>query len=444
MQYLFFLLGFLSTLQIFKYNLFGVNIYPFDIVYYTLIVILLINLQKGNNKETLLLSGQNQIILISFLLYFLFSVNIFVPILDGANSLYLSVSVKFLIKKILFLIFFISLLLSTKDIKTDFINKFISGFFTSIILHSIYSYVVLFNWYLFHIDIHTKFLAFFNVSGHSVGHGLLNFIYYPILRTTGFHWDPAYFGVWGIIGIFYILISKFKLWSKILFLLIILIPWIFTFSRSAVFGLIITILILILVKHKKQNSLLNSTNIIAMMFVMIILIPFTILSTVSGKADFMKIFSSRLEISSDVHTQKHLKYPIMAAKAIAKDPIHFVFGYGNRNSGRAMADEIIKLQEDFDSNRAFDIESDIVRYPLNIGILGFSLYLIFIVIILASIIRIFHKTNNEFYLFIFSAISLIFFSGFFYAYNDSVWVWMIWIIAIFLLQNIEEQYLDRK
>ena len=48
------------------------------------------------------------------------------------------------------------------------------------------------------------------------------------------------------------------------------------------------------------------------------------------------------------------------------------------------------------------------------------------------------KNKNEMHLFIFLVICLTFFAGFFYAYNDSVWVWMFWGMAVILLQNSKE------
>jgi len=434
----FFLLGFLSTLQVFKYQFFGANFYPFDIIYYSLIFFLIINLVISKEEKKITLSFDSKILITIFLVYYLFSINFFTPILDGANKLYFLVALKYLIKKSIFVAFFFFVLFSSKEIKNKFINYFIFGFFISIILHSIYSYIVLYFWYFQEIDIHTILLKQINITEASVGHGFRNFIYFPILRTIGFHWDPAYLGVWGIIVAFYILIKSYKIWIKISLLSIILIPWIFTFSRSAVFGLLGTTIILIFyfIKFKTHsNSLINVNNLLVGFWLTLFIIPLIMLISISGKADFVKIFSSRIEVSDDIHTQKHLQYPIMALRALSDSPIHFVFGYGNRNSGRAVAHEIEIIQEDFNSDRAFEVESDLVRTPLNTGILGFSSYLVFIVILVITLMQRYTKTNESLYLFLSITVLLVFFSGFFYAYNDSVWVWMFWIIAIFLLNE---------
>ena len=270
---------------------------------------------------------------------------------------------------------------------------------------------------------------------------MINFIYYPILRTTGFHWDPAYFGRWGIIGLFYVLLKPLKFSLKSLLLFVIFIPWILTFSRSAVFGLIavIAILTLIMIRRKKPIKLIiNSINITSLLLLSFLIILPLILITVSGKISAKDILESRIQIEDDIYTQKHIQYPFMAAKALVKDPYHFVFGYGNRNSGRAVKEDIITIQDDFNNNRAYDIESDISRILINTGILGFSAYLLFITVILFYLIQAYLRSNNELNLFVFIAICTTFFAGLFYAYNDSIWVWMFYIIAVILLQNSED------
>ena len=163
-----------------------------------------------------------------------------------------------------------------------------------------------------------------------------------------------------------------------------------------------------------------------------------VIMSVSDKFSTKDIVESRLQIEEDIHTQKHVLYPLMAAKAIIKDPYHFVFGYGNRNSGRVVEEDILAIQNNFNSNEVYDIESDISRIPINTGILGFSAYLLFISVILFQLMQAYFKTKNELHLFIFIAICTTFFAGFFYAYNDSIWVWMFYIIALILLQNSED------
>jgi hypothetical protein len=438
MNLVFFLLGLFSTLQIFKYNIFGANVYPFDLIYYFSIVILSINLLKKGNVDFKSFLGKEKKVVFIFLLYYLFSINLFIPILDSVGNDYLLVTIKFFIKKIIFIVFFFLILYSKDDIKKKFINYFIMGFIISIFLHSFYSYFTSYFWYLQKIDIHSIWLNAIGITEASVQHGFRNFIYYPILRTTGFHWDPAYFGVWGVLGVLYIFMKPYNLKLKLFLILVIVLPWILTFSRSAVFGLLATILILILAmifSRKRLKHIWNSKNII----IIIVLIHFIIILMLSisltGKIDFRDVFKSRMEV--DIHTQKHLQYPAMALKAFAVDPFHFAFGYGNRNSGRAVVEDIIAIQDDCYPTRAFDIETDLIRIPLNTGILGFSTYLLFLIIISVGLIKKYYRSNNELTLFVFIAICTTFFAGFFYAYNDSVWVWMFYAIAVLLVQDNE-------
>ena len=100
MSTLFFILGFLSTLQIFKYQIFEVNIYPFDLAYYIIILILSINFIRNKKIEFKSFSENGKTVFILFLVYYLFSVNLFSPIFDGASSNYLIVAIKFFIKRI--------------------------------------------------------------------------------------------------------------------------------------------------------------------------------------------------------------------------------------------------------------------------------------------------------------------------------------------------------
>ncbi len=440
MSALFFILGFLSTLQIFKYQIYGVNIYPFDLVYYIIILILSINFIRNKKIEFKSFSENGKTVFILFLVYYLFSVNLFSPIFDSANSDYLLVTIKFFIKKLIFLLFFFLIFCSKNHTKEKFIKYFIFGFFISILFHSLYSYCTSWFWYFQGFDIHTRWLNYIGITAQSIGHDLINFIYYPILRATGFHWDPAYFGLWGVIGLFYILLKPLKFSLKSLLLLVIFIPWILTFSRSAMFALIvvITILTIITIRKKSIIHLINSKNITSLMLLSLLIIPLIVIMSVSDKFSTKDIMESRLQVEEDVHTQKHVLYPLMAAKAIIKDPYHFVFGYGNRNSGRVVEEDIIAIQENFNSNEVYDIESDISRIPINTGILGLSAYLLFISVILFQLMQAYFKTKNELHLFIFIAICTTFFAGFFYAYSDSVWVWMFYIIAVILLQNVND------
>ncbi|RLC48002.1 MAG: hypothetical protein DRI23_10810 [Candidatus Cloacimonadota bacterium] len=434
MNILFFLLGLFSTLQIFKYNLFGASIYPFDLIYYALIVVLFVNVIKNRAADPTNTSGKGKIILAVFIAYSIFSVNMFSPILDGVGNDYLLVTFKFFIKKLIFLVFFFLILYSRDDFKRKFINYFIMGFIISIFLHAIYSYFTSYFWYFQNIDIHSKWLNAIGITEASVQHGFRNFIYYPILRTTGFHWDPAYFGVWGVLGVFYIFLKPYNLKKKLFLILVIVVPWILTFSRSAVFGLLAVIVILIITmiyNRKPLKHIWNLKNVIIIIVLLHIIVLMMLATSITGKIDFKEVFRSRMEV--DVHTQKHLQYPGMALKALTKDPLHFAIGYGNRNSGRAVVEDIIAIQDNYSPTRAFDIETDLVRIPLNTGFLGFSTYLLFLIIICVELIKKYYRSNNEINLFVVIAIITTFFAGFFYAYSDSVWIWMFYAIAVLLL-----------
>ena len=438
MSALFFFLGFLSTMQIFKYKMFSIYFYPFDLVYYGLIFILAVKLILDSKSNLKLFSENEKMVLVIFLVYSLFSVNLFTPIFDNANLDYLLVSVKLFIKKLIFLIFFFLIYYSKKNIRKSFVKYFILGFFISVIFHSLYSYCTSYYWYFRGLDIHTYWLNSIGITVQSVGHDLINFIYYPILRSTGFHWDPAYFGLWGVIGIFYILLKPYKFLTKLLLSLIIFVPWMLTFSRSAVFGLLVVFIILLIIMIKTKKSIchiFNSKNFISVLIATLLILSVMMFMSFTDRLSAKDILKSRLLIKEDIHTQKHIQYPLMAGKALLKDPYHFIFGYGNRNSGRAVEEYVIAIQENYKNFKAHDIESDISRIPINTGILGFSAYLLFISVILFQLMQAYFKTKNEFHLFIFIAICTTFFAGFFYAYSDSVWVWMFYIIAVILLQN---------
>jgi len=436
MSLLFLLLGFLSTMQIFKYQVFGIWIYLFDFAYYAIIVILISKALQNRTKKLFRVTQTGAICLIAFLVYNLFSVNLFSPIIDNAKDPFIWATIRFLIKKIIFFLFFVLIFLSDEEIKNEFVRFFVIGFVFSIIFHALYSNITSFYWYFLGIDIHTRWMKLLGITGESLGHSLRNFIYYPILRVTGFHWDPAYFGLWGVIALFYIFVYSFKTSTKIIISALIFIPLILTFSRSAFFALMIVTLIIFIIRILTKQSLahyFNLKNFIALnLLLCIIVIPLMFFLSNSNKISFKKVFQQRTEL--DVHTQKHIQYPVMVAKALVKDPYHFVLGYGSRNSGRSVYDDIIALKF-VDKNEAFDIESDLARTPANTGFIGLITYTIFISVILIELMRAYFKTKRSMFLFVFLTIATTFFGGFFYSYNDSIWVWIFYLIAVLILQR---------
>lgn len=444
---LFFLLGFFSTLQIFKYNIFGFHLYPFDLIYYSLIFMLLFyNLINKNSKIEFIDINAKTIFLLFFFFYCL-NINILIPIIDQASTGYVFNSIKLFLKRFIFLFFVLLLFLSDKKIKDSFIKNFLNGFFISIFFHIVYSLIVGYFWYIQGKYLHTEWMGYFGITAESVGHSLKTYGFYPIIRLCGFHWDPAYFGLWGVIGIFILLIKKLKVFYKFPLLVLIFFVWILTFSRSGFFAFCITLisfLLLYLISKSKTKLLVNKVNIFLLLIITIISISIIVvsLSSIYKKIDtsisFSNILERRLEFNKS--TQRHLSYPIYAIEAISVDPIHLLFGYGSRNSGRSFnyADiEVIGWGRYDMADKVFDIESDLIRCLINTGVIGFSFYILITIILINILWKKYQLSDKKEYLLI-TIVGLLttFFGGFFYGYNDSLWFWMFYLIALLLINEV--------
>ncbi|MBL7085957.1 MAG: O-antigen ligase family protein [Candidatus Cloacimonetes bacterium] len=443
---LFFLLGFFSTLQIFKYNIFGFHIYPIDLIYYSLIFMLLFyNLLNKNSKIEFIDINSKTIFLLFFFFYYL-TINILIPIIDQASTGYVFDSLKLFLKRFIFLFFVLLIFLSDKKIKDSFIKNFLNGFFISILFHAIYSLVVAYFWYIQGKYLHTEWMGYFGITAESVGHSLQNFVFGPMIRLNGFHWDPAYFGLWGAIGIFIILIKKLRVFYKFLLLVLIFFVWILTFSRSGFFAFCITLinfLFLCLINNSKTKLLINKVNIFLLLIITIISISIIgiSLSSIYKKIDTSISLSKILErrIESDTSTQRHLSYPINAIEAISVDPVHLLFGYGSRNSGRSFNYADIKVTRwgRYDmANKVFDIESDLFRCLINTGIIGFTFYILITIVLISALWKKYNLSDKKEYILItITGLITTFFAGFFYGYNDSLWFWMFYLIALLLIND---------
>lgn len=201
-------LGFFSIICIPKFIIGGVTLYIGDIFY---LLIFFLSLTVIKQKVTTI--SYNTYTISIILLLLLFSTLNFTSPLIVRTSLLVSGdifdSLKYVIKTIPNIVFFILLLYSPNIYQCTFCMKFINGFILAVIFHSIYSTIQIIYLYLFQIDIHTLIFDFLKVTDIDLaGHDIINFAYPPIIRTTGFHWDPAYFGLWGGIVLFSIFFSK--------------------------------------------------------------------------------------------------------------------------------------------------------------------------------------------------------------------------------------------
>lgn len=426
---LFFLLGFLSLIEGFKYNLGGIKVYPMDLIFYSLFIILIIT-----STWKLRIKQQSKSVLLLLLLTLLLSINVLIPLIDEASNEYLVRSFKYSIKFIFLFIFFFLLFSQELKIQNTYIKYLIKGFKISIITHALYSILVLIYWYGFSVDFHTKFLNYLGVTEESVGHVLLNFVYRPIIRVSGIHWDPAYFGLLGMIFILYLFIVKMNKRTKYVLIVLVFVPWIFTFSRTSIVAGIFSIFTFLFILFPSKSIYKKTFK-----WILIISIFFAIsqsLITLDSDSTVSTIFQNRVETKSE-GSERHLYYPYYVLQTLSEDPFHFLFGYGNRNSGRAFQYTNVELPGwDVNTKQEFDIETDLFKILATQGIVGFIIYLLFIYYLIKGL-----KARNKFIidlnndnLFLLIIMLNLFFGGLFYVFNDSKWVWFA-IFAIILSIN---------
>jgi len=441
-----FLLGFFSTLEIFKYKLGVFHIYPVDLFFYILLIIT--GFKVFLNKGYINVSFKSQYavqIFIAFILYYIVSLNYYMPIFDQADDENILRSIKYLIKMIILLVFILLIMLSDQKQRITFAKKFINGFFISILFHALYSSIILVTWYITFNDINVNIMNSLGVTSDSIGHTLTNYLIMPIIRVSGFHWDPAYFGLWGIIGIFIVLLKYNRKFIKIILFNIIFLPWLMTFSRTAYFtfiSILFSLIIVSVIKKHSTNVLFcrSNKNIVLVNIIIILILCFGGVSFINNTDDDVSIkeifkYLTDRELESSL---KHLSYPQWAFESIVVDPAHFIFGFGNRNSGRGLAFSNISINDKYFVNNAYDIETDMFKILVNGGMIGFCVHIIWHMIIIGSLILRKYKDIelHKYALIVLITISSSFIAGIFYVYNDSKWLWLFYLCGmIIIFQN---------
>ncbi|MGZ2369847.1 O-antigen ligase family protein [Ancylomarina sp. YFZ004] len=410
-----------------------------DIFFYLTIACLSLSLISGggNGKIRLSVKGKSSFIIIC--LTFLLALNFFVPLIDNAESAYLLRSIRYSVKFVLLFLFFLLINAQSLIVQRKYVEFLLKGFLTAIVIHAVYSWFIMYGWYVMGFDYHTVFLNSFGVTEESVGHVLLNFIFRPIIRPSGLHWDPAYFGLWGVAFLLCVYLGKFSFKKKMIYFFIIGIPWILALSRTAIFSggmSLITIVLLIYPSRIVLRKIILGFTIIVMLGLAFLWVK----SYDAKEIDLNKIVESRTDVKSN-GTKRHIYYPFYVMETLCHDPFHFTFGYGNRNSGRAFRYADVDLPGwDVKTKPPFDIESDWFKTMANQGILGLILYvLLYYYLIKGLKIKVSNFTELDNYtLFLLLILLNLFWGGFFYIFNDSKWVWFV-IFATFIKLNDTEK-----
>ncbi len=437
------LFGIFSILEVFKYRFGGISIYFADAFYY-LYAILNLVIISFNHRNEYLVNNQYKSIWLSFIFLLIGSLNIWSPIID--DSLYFNNpkgsenAVKYAIKTIILIIVLWSIIKLPKEYRILSYQCYIKGFIIGVFIHAYYSVFQAVMWYLYQTDIHTTFLNSMGVTEESVGHGLVNFLILPVIRSSGLHWDPAYFGLWGAIVILLIYYKpQTSKRHKILYnitIIILILSWILSFSRTGYFALIMALIVMQICSH--YNCSIRRIRMLQLVkiSVSISIISLSIYASLPSdtQSNLIKGFAYRFTHNeNDEGSVRHIMYPLYTLEGITHDPLHFIFGYGARNSSRAILFGG-NLKEFTSTEITFDIESDFCKMLANYGIVYFIIYLYFNY----KIVKLYVKTENFQYsynIFLITSVISIFFSGIFYIYNDSKWVWFIYIFSLINLTN---------
>lgn len=449
-----FLFGLFSILEAFKYQVGGVSLYFGDILYYIYSAITCIFVIYFHKKDvSIVCERHNRIhvprryytLWVMFTVLLIGSLNIWSPIIDTNIATFepngVEVAIKYAVKTIISLFIFYLILNLPQFLQKQTLRYFSYGFISAVYLHAFYSLVQLVFWYIFADDIHTKFLGYFGITENSVGHVLVNFLIVPVIRPSGIHWDPAYFGLWGEIILLWWFYAKvenkrYKLFAKIANI-ILLITWLLSFSRTGYFALLASVGILTLLSYRNRSIRRPSTRIllkgligfICLFGLLICSLPKDVSKSISKGIEYRFTASH-----NDEGTNRHIMYPIYVMKGMLHDPYHFLLGYGARNSSRAIYHSG-ELSNFVNTEETFDIESDFCKMAANFGFIYFLVYLYFnykIVICFAIKQRLQSDSIATFFLI---CIISIFFAGLFYVYNDSKWVWFIYFYALLYLSD---------
>jgi len=457
-----FLFGLTCTFCAFKFSLKGIYFYPSDFFYYSLIFFLtFFVLFRGRiktpppKKENILYS-----LLIFFFLIIVFSV--FIPILDNASFEWVFVSLKASFKFIILTYFLVLLFLISDNLKLKFFSNFFKGFFISIIIHVIFSITQLITWYSFKIDLN-KFIFLDMLGAESAR---THFIIFPILRTSGLHWDPAYLGIWILIGTAWIWFFWKDNWIKKAILSLFGLIFIMTFSRTGVLALIMVLflifssyLIRTLYKMEIKVKINKSIKVLSNIILIICIALGMSFYFIKGD-DIYKIVQERTDLEI-VSSQRHINYFNQGARAISSSIPRLLFGFGYRNGGRGLLETpgaVNFLPGIQNIKIPWSPESDFVNNYLELGLFGFVFYfLIFIFgtlclkkINLEALKALKNKTlnhsnhtalKNKVFFFL-ACYGFLFFAGFGYAFKDGIWYWLLIISSTSVSLELKNKLLN--
>lgn len=434
-----FFLGVTIILEIFKFNIGGLSFYLTDvflILFFILTLFLICNfrfklcIKDKKLRRILFLFFLIQILSLNFISP-VFDYNLSLSILNGTDN-----SIKYVLKSIVSLSIFFLMAFISSEYQVVFVKQFTKGFVVAIILHTLYSIYQMFSWYFTGVDIHTNLFGLFGITEESVGHVLVNFIVYPIIRSSGLHWDPAYFGLWGGIGLFLIPYIKSKKLRITCFFLLLSV-WFLSFSRTGyVAVLIVLFFILYMKKYNESFAVVNVAQIFRFAIFMCVLFVcvLPVLLPEETKKDFEIAISYRFQHNeNDEGSVRHIMYPFYSIEAVIQDPCHFFWGYGARNSSRGIYQS--GNLKDFTGDTVFDIESDWCKMLVNYGVICFMCFLFFHFFLLKYMILHLDFKSSYYSMFYFVSILSIFIAGITYSYNDSKWVWFVYWVSILYFIN---------
>ncbi len=442
-----FLFALFTTFEVFKTERYGITILYADFFYFIFVAFTL--LEFVFQKKSFVINVKLIPILSVFFLLVISTLNFLPSVIDMAfdkSQMDGSIpAIKYTIRNIFQLFLYAIICFLGKNLQKQAVRGFCYGFLLAIIIHSIYSIVQMVFMYAYMKDIHTLILGNIGITKETINHDLVNYIGYPIIRNSGFHWDPAYFGLWGCIGLSTFLFTQTNIiWRKYV-IFIIALAWSFSFSRSGYFAFLCGIIIIGIGHYfnptlsfiRIKNVLKYSLYICVLVLVVFALLPIDLQNYI------MESFSYRFTYNPDSKgTSRHLLYPLWAFEGSIHDIWHFIFGYGPRNSSRGIAygGNILDLT----TGRVYDIESDFCKMLLSYGIICMILYILFNYYIVKYYIKFinFKISSFEAYFYLFGVIGS-FFAGIFYMYNDSKWIWFMYLFALIFLNNQKCSKYDR-
>lgn len=449
-----FLLGLFSTFEAFKINIKGASIYPYSLFFIFILPFLIIRALYLKNFNILYADKLLKYFLTILSIYFgLIIFSAIIPFIDNADFFWIFASLKASFKYFMFLTFIWLIFSNYRGKISDYLLK---GFIVSLIIQILWGLLQFIYWYNFNLKLNEIIIG--DKLGIDPGHIWTNYVVYPIIRITGFHWDPAYLGVWSLMCAYWIILFCNNIFYKYVFSIIAIIVFINTFSRTALFSLLMVLFVIFLsktiiflfrwkIKYKFNKKIL-------MVFIILLIACIISLTIIDFSGDFIGKTLEQLINLAPAGNQRHLNYFKAGVFAISNSIPRLFFGYGYRNGMRGLQDlpNVEGLLPDFRiSKTGLVIESDFVNNYLELGMLGF---IVFLLIFIVGIIYLFKRRKYNLRLikigyidknicinevkkinFFILCYCLLFFSGFFYSYKDSFWYWLVTIMPFLVLRG---------